>query len=104
MARENGWVVYIGFPKAMGYYSVSVNGVKRRERKKKRRETVNNEPLIYSERGGRSCERILRILFEFMDNLDYMIESIIEISFVFVMFHKTLCVYNGLCTCKILLF
>lgn len=36
MARENGWVVYIGFPKAMGYYSVSVNGVKRRERKKKK--------------------------------------------------------------------
>lgn len=50
MARENGWVVYIGFPKAMGYYSVSVNGVKRKG--KKRRETVNNEPLIYSEGEG----------------------------------------------------
>lgn len=53
MARENGWVVYIGFPKAMGYYSVSVNGVKRKGREgKKRRETVNNEPLIYSEGEG----------------------------------------------------
>lgn len=48
MARENGLVVYIGFPK--GYYSVSVNGVKRKdEREKKKR--VNNEPLIYSEQG-----------------------------------------------------
>lgn len=38
MARENGWVVYIGFPKAMGYYSVSVNGVKRKGREGEEKE------------------------------------------------------------------
>lgn len=43
MACESKEVVYIGFPKAMGYYSVPTNG-----RKKVKRRKVNIVRFIYS--------------------------------------------------------
>lgn len=59
MARESGQVVYIGFPKAMEYYSVPVNGVRRKGGKKTAVRGMVNNVHLFIPRLSAKCRKNL---------------------------------------------